>query len=298
MIKSLIIDLDSANPIATDLITNLPNPESLAINGNDILYIAESNRIIKVDLTASTPISTDVIVGLADTPTGLLFNGNDLYISFTFANKISKIDVTESTPILIDVISTTLPRGMAMNGNELYYTTNSGISKIDITENTPTVTSIVSGLNSAHNIVINGNELFITENSGNKVSKINIAENNPTVIDIITGLSGPTGIAIYNNTLYISELFAHKIIKLDDTLSIKDQEIISNTLIAFPNPTKDMVEISGLVNNENYTIYNAFGQEVIKRDIVQKANIDLSYLANGVYFLKTDKGKTIRIVKK
>ena len=81
------------------------------------------------------------------------------------------------------------------------------------------------------------------------------------------------------------------------TLSTNQLENNSNTITAYPNPSTDFIEISGFKVKENYTIYNILGESVLNGSIQEKEQIDLRNLTNGIYILKTENAKALKIIK-
>jgi len=65
----------------------------------------------------------------------------------------------------------------------------------------------------------------------------------------------------------------------------------------YPNPSHDYIKISGLTTTENYTIHSIIGTNVYNGTISGNANIDIRNLSKGVYFLKFNKGKTLKFIK-
>jgi hypothetical protein len=62
----------------------------------------------------------------------------------------------------------------------------------------------------------------------------------------------------------------------------------SNTLLVYPNPTNNIINIEGLNINENnlIQIFDVQGKLVITKTINEKGTIDLSELNKGVYVIK------------
>ncbi|GAA4230289.1 hypothetical protein GCM10022291_00050 [Postechiella marina] len=76
-------------------------------------------------------------------------------------------------------------------------------------------------------------------------------------------------------------------------LSVKN--IKANTLSMYPNPVKNILNLSNINNVKTFTISNALGQEVLK--LKAQNSINISSLKKGLYFLKTDTGITRKIIK-
>ena len=81
------------------------------------------------------------------------------------------------------------------------------------------------------------------------------------------------------------------------TLSTNQFENNSNTITAYPNPSTDYIEVSGFNVKENYTIYNILGESVLSGSVQEKEKIDIRNLNNGIYILKTQNSKALKIIK-
>jgi hypothetical protein len=65
-----------------------------------------------------------------------------------------------------------------------------------------------------------------------------------------------------------------------------------------PNPSSNFINVYGLPDNNNYTIYNTLGSKISIGTIFNEEQIDIRNFKNGLYFLKFDNGNTIKFVKK
>ena len=83
----------------------------------------------------------------------------------------------------------------------------------------------------------------------------------------------------------------------DQTLSTNEFEL-ENNIKLFPNPSSELIQISGLKENENYRIYNISGSEIKNGIVSNNEQIDIRNFSNGLYFLKFDNGNTIKFIKK
>jgi len=87
-------------------------------------------------------------------------------------------------------------------------------------------------------------------------------------------------------------------------LSIPDNPTQANTVYAYPNPTKDMLTLINLTNEENIAIYDVLGrkQTVQQQRKTNQLKLNVSKLDTGIYFIHVSntKGKTksIRFIKK
>lgn len=70
-----------------------------------------------------------------------------------------------------------------------------------------------------------------------------------------------------------------------------------NSIAIFPNPSKNMLHISGLTNNKNnIKLVNALGITVANRTITSQGDLDISSLKKGIYFLIVN-GKDYKLIK-
>jgi len=79
--------------------------------------------------------------------------------------------------------------------------------------------------------------------------------------------------------------------------AVNFEEQYDNTIIAYPNPAKDMITFTG--NIDQYAVFNIIGQNVqLKINSLGKENslliLDISNLSSGVYVLKTKDNKTCK----
>ena len=84
----------------------------------------------------------------------------------------------------------------------------------------------------------------------------------------------------------------------DNQTGISPVNGLSKTTI-FPSPATDFISISGLQNNEKFSIYNINGQQLLSRQASNEIeNIPVSHLPAGIYFVKMSNGQTLKWVKK
>ena len=72
-----------------------------------------------------------------------------------------------------------------------------------------------------------------------------------------------------------------------------------NAVSIYPNPVKDIVNISNNESFTSYKIFNTLGQ-IVKQDTLNGETIDLSMISNGVYSLQLSGNKinqTKKIIK-
>jgi hypothetical protein len=105
--------------------------------------------------------------------------------------------------------------------------------------------------------------------------------------DSIAFLSGSNGVLLRWN--YKQTIFT----------GLKENEIEQLDIKIFPNPSKNKLSFTGgnfPHSKFNLTICNSFGQVLLsKTDFIYQDDIDISFLQNGIYFLKiqNDTGQNI-----
>lgn len=68
-----------------------------------------------------------------------------------------------------------------------------------------------------------------------------------------------------------------------------------NEISVYPNPTSDILQVSGISSELEYTIYNAVGQKISKGKTNHK-KINVNHLINGVYFIEfNEKENQVRL---
>ncbi|MDP5082239.1 MAG: PKD domain-containing protein [Winogradskyella sp.] len=86
------------------------------------------------------------------------------------------------------------------------------------------------------------------------------------------------------------------VVVVEETLAIVDFESNQESKI-FPNPSVCFIQVSGLLEVENYKIYNIMGSEINRGKVSDNEKIDVQYLTNGLYYLKFDNGDTLKFIK-
>lgn len=81
-------------------------------------------------------------------------------------------------------------------------------------------------------------------------------------------------------------------------LGVNDMFANANNLSLYPSPSSDFIQISGLTESENYSIFTILGAKVGSGEIFENKKIAVSNLVNGIYFLKLDSGNTFKFIKK
>jgi hypothetical protein len=117
---------------------------------------------------------------------------------------------------------------------------------------------------------------------------------------VLTGLTP-------GETLYIGVWKWGTSVDGDFQLSAYDASLLSNDVFetssfkSFPNPVKNILNLSYNKNISNVAVYNLLGQEVIAKAMnANQSQIDMSHLSNGTYLVKVtadNQVKTIKVIK-
>lgn len=83
---------------------------------------------------------------------------------------------------------------------------------------------------------------------------------------------------------------------LDCNLSNQDFEI--NKVAIYPNPATDFIQIKGLIEETNYTIYNTLGSIIKHGKINSDQQIKTQEFASGVYIINLNNQTNVNFVKK
>jgi len=267
--KKNLLDTDPAGPLST-VVSSLSQPGDLVINGN-YLYIAEygvgipaavgTSIVSRIDLLNVDPGTTleTVITGVEGIG-GIVFDGNNLYISSYDNDELIKIDISGGIfPIAagpgdqviagVDQID-----GLFLDGNTMYLTSSINVSTIDImAPGTPAILATVASADVE--LSANGIDLYIAEINANKISKFVLS-----------------------------------------TASVSKYNTLGITM--YPNPSSDFINISGLTNTASYEISNMLGAKVQTGKVSQNENINVHSLNKGMYFVKLENIASLKFIKK
>jgi type IX secretion system substrate protein len=77
--------------------------------------------------------------------------------------------------------------------------------------------------------------------------------------------------------------------------------IEDSKFVVYPNPVKNILNLSNTQNIENVAVYNLIGQQVLVKELnVNHGQIDMSNLSSGTYFVKLNTAngtKTVKVLK-
>jgi len=98
----------------------------------------------------------------------------------------------------------------------------------------------------------------------------------------------------------INDAGAVYIFEYSGNLSVNEESIV-NSIVSYPNPVTDILNVSANNSFLKYSITSISGQIIEKSDLNETHTIDVSALSNGLYFitLHTDETQstTLKFVK-
>ena len=295
LILLLFIFIKSNSQSIEEIITSDTDVFTDIAYKDNFIYIAGDGqgRIYKIDITDPSAGLLTVVENLS-APSGLVFNGDELFIAEFNGNKISKINVTDSTPTATTVTLTdgfNGPIGVAINGNYLYYSSSyDSIYKIDITEVSPAAELVLDGLSSVLDIEIINNELYFT--TGFNISKINLSDSTPSAIIVVSGISDPIALGALGDNLYYSSGY-DSISKMNvSNITNQPVSILTNLQspygIAFADECLYFTKIGSVLSRycENLSIneYESQTNELFIHPTLFKDNITIRNLEKEVDF--------------
>jgi trimeric autotransporter adhesin len=163
-------------------------------------------------------------------------------------------------------------------------------------------------------VVDSANNVYICESGYNKIRKVNSSGIISTFAGIggyIAGYSGDGGPAINaqfyhpsaitlnsSGNIYIGDYENNVIRKITINVGI-DDTYYTNEFSLFPNPCNDIFTVeSENMEIKTIQIIDVMGQIVFKKTFQNyETKIDISYLKNGIYFVKINNGKSFSIQK-
>lgn len=222
------------------------------------------------------------------------------------------------------------PNGFTTESGLNYYTVESpNVMKIYNSSHNLTSTFIIPlennyvlyGIIGASDKLFNTNDaiefLIFTYNPIDATYKLDLIDQNGDVLQhfgerneaayIIKGISGDFKLITlkYNYILSNGENSTYNIYSLPGTiLGNVSSNIVSNSLIGYPNPTENKIAISSnLIGGQNgiLEIFDMSGKKILQKNIVgegkSEVSIDVNELSNGVYIYKLN-GQTNKFIKK
>lgn len=81
----------------------------------------------------------------------------------------------------------------------------------------------------------------------------------------------------------------------DNESNLNVSEIISDEkLKLYPNPCTNSIHLTEKYSEAMVTIYDSFGRIVLKKQLVNDSNIDISFLNSGIYILEVNDSNSVK----
>jgi len=97
-----------------------------------------------------------------------------------------------------------------------------------------------------------------------------------------------------SDSKYIEQVASSEGLHTDMVLGLNTDK--RNELRIYPNPTRDIVSISGLLDKAHVRFYDTYGRIILEKEVSSQTDIDISGLSSGNYFIRVE-GKELSIVK-
>ena len=163
------------------------------------------------------------------------------------------------------------------------------VSTTSLPNTNSTVTWVPSGTTASPYNVTNVKIDFTSDNGATWTTLATSVPNSGTAsVTVPAGLSGKSGhirVSAIGNVFY-----AVKAVTIG-TLAVSDVNN-TNSIQIFPNPVKDVLNVSNVTLNSNFEIYNTAGQLVSKGNL-GTGKVAVNKLSKGVYFLNVDDKGTV-----
>jgi len=65
----------------------------------------------------------------------------------------------------------------------------------------------------------------------------------------------------------------------------------------YPNPSSNYIRIENLRVHQNYMIYNSIGEKIMEGSILNRKEVDISHLTNGMYLIRLEDGSSVSFIK-
>lgn len=83
----------------------------------------------------------------------------------------------------------------------------------------------------------------------------------------------------------------------NNLITLSSQNIANKPIALYPNPASNHIEISGINQNQKFTVYSVTGIKAMEGLAKANEKLEINSLANGLYLLKLEQGNTIKFIK-
>lgn len=284
------LDLSSNNNLVV-LFCGSNELTSLNVSASPVLELldCDSNQLTSIDV-ANNPILDFFVCSNNQLTSVDVSNNPELERFQVYNNQITSIDLSNNPVLDLFSCGGNLVTSLDVSNNLDLRFLNCRVNQLthlDVSNNT-----------ALEQFYCFGNNLeTITMTNGNNTSIIGFrAENNPNLLCIEVDDEAYSSANWTSGGLYFN-FDAQTSFSQDcaDFLGVDESEQI-NELHIYPTPTSDVLNIE-LAHNATYTLHSILGQNVLQSGSLQQGKnvIDISFLNNGIYTLKTtlENGNTL-----
>ena len=200
-----------------------------------------------------------------------------------------------------DLLGTWYLHSVETNGSTLFPPSGSALSMVFINSTAPepiTGNSTCNGFSAG----------YVISNNNSSINVINFLQtlgmcNGDMFEPFHLGVLGNDATNFFNYTIDIpnglltmTDMLGEKLVYGRQVLSTEDNEILSNNIKIYPNPTKKELFIAdfSIDSKTTYSIYNMVGNIVLSERTLTQEPLDVIALKAGIYFIKiTQQGKTV-----
>jgi hypothetical protein len=161
-------DATTGVALSAPLVSNLDQPNSIAISGSDLYVVSQNLDTVGEYTTTGTTVNASLVSGLTD-PMGIAVSGSDLFVIDQGGSAIGEYDANTGAAVSASLITGLAgASGIAISGSYLFVTNNgSGAIGEYTISGTRVSSTLVSGLSEPEGIAVSGSDLFVV-NSGSR----------------------------------------------------------------------------------------------------------------------------------
>lgn len=325
------INLAAPNQPPINVVSGLTSPTGLAFVGDDLYFLQATNgsfednagKLCKVTVTDLIPTVT-ILHSTLQYPMELEMNGTTAYISeeYHVGDEVEHMELS----VVVDGTKTVLYDGfeylddIEFYNNKLYllnWTSDinfSTIKTLDVTTNTPgTPQSFWSDATEIfpYKMEIGGNKLYLNMDAS-PASLMSLDLLNPTApLELVADEFTFNGNTAYINEMIVTEgnvlyALADSYVPAEDADNLLMYKVDLNllgsssfepatALSVYPNPATGSISISNYDAGRGFEVYSLEGKQVMKG--AYNGTISLDTVASGMYIVKLDNGKAIKVQK-
>lgn len=221
----------------------------------------------------------------------------DTELFYSSGTKLYKINLLSPTPIASEIANISgSTSGLKVYGNFLYFSDQSGISKINLISGNYELENVTTNL--ATNFALVSNDIYLTGGSDySAIYKLDVLTQNSSLFATIDNFIGTNDILFSNNSLFVTTFEGDydKVARVTlNNLRLNDY-LVKKNIYLYPNPAENYIKVTGLIGNENISIFNQIGQLINIK--FENDELNVSNFPDGIYFMRIGE-ITYKFVKK